>query len=54
MFATVAGLAAIAAPPLGGALYAFAPSMPFLAGTALLLTSLPLATAAFRARRANG
>ncbi|HXI17265.1 MAG TPA: MFS transporter [Chloroflexota bacterium] len=54
MFATVAGLAAIAAPPLGGALYAFAPSMPFLAGTALLLASLPLATAAFRARRTNG
>lgn len=48
MFATVAGLAAIAAPPLGGALYAWVPASPFLLGTALLALSLPLATVAFR------
>lgn len=50
-FATVAGLAAIGAPPLGGALYAWSPMAPFVAGTALLVLSLPLATIAFRVRR---
>jgi MFS family permease len=53
LFATVAGLAAIAAPPVGGALYAWAPAGPFLIGTLLLGLSLPLATVAFRAGRAN-
>ena len=51
VFATVAGLAAIGAPPLGGALYAWAPMAPFIAGTVLLIASLPLATLAFRVPR---
>ena len=51
MFATVAGLAAIGAPPLGGTLYAWSPGSPFLIGTLLLVLSLPLATVAFRSSR---
>ncbi len=54
VFATVAGLAAIGAPPLGGALYAWSPAAPFIAGTALLIASLPLATLAFRTPRIAG
>ena len=51
VFATVAGLAAIAAPPLGGALYAWSAPAPFLIGTLLLIFSLPLATVAFRSSK---
>ena len=48
LYATVAGLAAIAAPPLGGWLYELAPAAPFAAGAGLLLLAAPLVPRAVR------
>ena len=48
LLATVAGAAAIAAPPLGGWLYARWATLPFLVGMAVLAVSAPLIARALR------
>jgi predicted MFS family arabinose efflux permease len=48
LLATVAGVAAIAAPPLGGWLYARSAQLPFLVGMAVLALSAPLVARALR------
>jgi MFS family permease len=48
LLATVAGAAAISAPPLGGWLYSLAPPTPFLVGMAVLAVSAPLVSRALR------
>ena len=48
LLATVAGTAAIAAPPLGGWLYARGAAFPFLVGMAVLAVSVPLVGRALR------
>jgi MFS family permease len=48
LLATVAGFAAMAAPPVGGWLYARAPAAPFVAGIVLLTVAVPLISRAFR------
>ena len=48
LLATVAGAAAIAAPPLGGWLYARTAALPFLVGMVVLAVSVPLVGRALR------
>ena len=48
LLATVAGGAAIAAPPLGGWLYSLSPAAPFLVGIGVLAVSAPLVGRALR------
>jgi MFS family permease len=54
LLATVAGGAAIAAPPLGGWLYALSPAAPFLVGIGVLAVSAPLVSRALRRAPAPG
>jgi hypothetical protein len=46
--ATITGVAAIAAPALGGWLFARSPAAPFVASILILATALPLAARAYR------
>jgi hypothetical protein len=48
VMATVAGLAAIVAPPAGGWLFSVVPLAPFAAGVLLLGAALPLIGRAYR------
>jgi MFS family permease len=54
VLATVAGAAAIGAPPIGGWLYALSPAGPFVAGIAVLAVAQPLVARAYRPRAAAG
>lgn len=53
LLASVVGLAAIAAPPVGGWLYAQAPTTPFLAGIVVLAAALPLVGRTYRSAAAR-